>query len=102
MNLGILIFGELPAAMEARLLKSSRVLEFPLLRIRAQNIQVKQPRDIHILCSWGQKLEDLIQISKSIKTQIGDTPLLWLNELCLDSVTREKIPVSDVDGFLDF
>lgn len=102
MNLGILIFGELPASMEARLLKSSRVLEFPLLRIRAQNIQIKQARDIYIFASWGQSLEDLIKVSKSIKTQIGDTPLLWLNELCLDNVTRDKIPVSDVDGFLDF
>lgn len=102
MNIGILISGDLPSAMDARLQKSSRVLEFPITRLRAQNTLVRQVRDLYILVSWGHGLGELIEISQNIKSQIGDTPLFWLNEVCLDGTSREKVPVSAADGFVDF
>ncbi|MBT3783942.1 radical SAM protein [bacterium] len=102
MNVGVLIFGELSAGMEMRLQKSSRVLEFSISRLRSQNPIIRESHDLYILTSWGESLENLISLSNRLKSQIGDTPLLWLNEMSLDSVSREKVPNSIADGFLEF
>ena len=47
-------------------------------------------QDLEILVSWNLDLEELTKNSAYIREQIGEIPLLWLNESSLDERIKKR------------
>ena len=101
MKPGFLILGDLPQGLDLRIQRLASICRFPLRRIKSGNSSLGEFQDLEILVSWNQDLDVLIKNSTAIKGQIGETPLLWLNESSLDERIQEKVSASHCDGFME-
>tara|TARA_Y100000589_G_scaffold173606_1_gene164798 strand:- start:1158 stop:5477 length:4320 start_codon:yes stop_codon:yes gene_type:complete len=101
MRPGFLILGELPSGLDLRVQRLASICNFPLRRIKSGDSSLGDLQDLEILVSWGLDVGALLDNSSSLKAQIGEIPLLWLNESSLDERIQEKVSASHCDGFME-
>ena len=101
MQPGFLLLGDLPQGLNLRVQRFANICRFPLRRIKAGNSSLGDLQDVEILVSWGLDINRLIEHSLALKSQIGDIPLLWLNESILDERIQAKVTAAHCDGFLE-
>ena len=100
MKPGFLILGDLPHGLDLRIQRLASICHFPLRRIKSGSSSLGVLQDLEILVSWNLDLEELIKDSAYIREQIGEIPLLWLNESSLDERIQEKVSAFHCDGFM--
>ena len=94
MKPGFLLLGDLPQGLDLRIQRFANICSFPLRRIKSGASSLGEVQDLEILVSWGLDIGILIENSEALKSQIGEIPLLWLNESSLDERIQEKVSAS--------
>ena len=101
MKPGFLLLGDLPQGLDLRIQRFANICNFPLRRIKSGASSLGELQDLEILVSWGLDIGNLIENSEALKSQIGEIPLLWLNESSLDERIQEKVSAAHCDGFME-
>jgi len=99
MNVGILVVDPLQRVQEMRLKRMAHAGHMGFHKIKAERPVVQSRHELYILASRGLDLSQNQAIAAQIKEQIGDAPLFWFNETCLDVQARDKVSLEQADGF---
>jgi radical SAM superfamily enzyme YgiQ (UPF0313 family)/wyosine [tRNA(Phe)-imidazoG37] synthetase (radical SAM superfamily) len=101
MKVGILALGDLSLFFDQRLSRLARSLDLSLIRLRPNWNNIRVDCDLYLLASQGYSLTSLEAQAEKIKESIGDRPLIWANEMSMDTLAQEKISASLADGFIN-